>query len=204
MAITIIKQCRGTLSRIRRDFDAIGCRAPSLLTRKYIHLEYLYCDYVGASNDLILVDLVFKTNKREVLSQIKQRNNSNNSNRRWNVIAKNTIMALLMSITPSKYSFDFVIAKIDTNVFLDQTHRLPSYWHVDETSQSLERKYSFAGNTTVGAASQDIDNAKSLQQTQKKMPLVIVVTQQVLKMIGCNTNVRLNLRLLVCSHWYSY
>ena len=187
-----------TLNRIRKDLDVIRYRTPSLLTWKYIHLKYLHDDYVSAPNDPIFINLAFKANKREVLSQIKQRNeNSNNPNRRWNAFTTCTdTIALLMSVYyPFKILiniFDFVITKIGANIFLDQTHRLHSYWHVDETSQNrltkqstadmnkhtklckegtfysescfksnnicnLERKYSFAANTTVGAvASQDI------------------------------------------------
>ena len=69
---TIITQCcSGTLSRIRRDFDAIRYRTPSLLTWKYIHVKYLHYNYVGASNDSILINVAFKAKKRKVLSQIK-------------------------------------------------------------------------------------------------------------------------------------
>ena len=137
IVMKMIAQCRGgTLNRIRKDLGAIRYRTSSLLTWKYIDLKYLHIDYVSASNDPILINWTFKTNNREVLSQMKQRNeNSNNPNRRWNAFTIDTI-ALLMSIIPSKYSFDFVITKIGTNIFLDQTHRLHSYWHVDKTSQN--------------------------------------------------------------------
>ena len=116
---TIITQCRGgTLSRIHKDFDAVRCRTPAqLLIFKYIHLKYLHYGYVGASNDLILINFAFRANKRR-----NNNINSNNSNRRWNVFTTNTIIALLMSSIRSKHSLDFVITKNGT--MLMQHHKI--------------------------------------------------------------------------------
>lgn len=60
---------------------------------------------VSVSNDPILIDLVFKGNKREILRQ--RNSNSNNLNRRWKLFTSNTMMASLMCIIRSKYSFGF-------------------------------------------------------------------------------------------------